>query len=72
MPPPYLQLFCAFQLRCEAVRSHIRLQDPGRAGTARKDGRPEARREYVAIVTTELRDALERHGGDTSLLADAP
>ena len=21
MPPPYLQLFCAFQLRCEAVRN---------------------------------------------------
>ena len=37
-----------------------------------KTGDPEARREYVAIVTTELRDALERHGGDTSLLADAP
>jgi len=35
-------------------------------------GDPEARREYLAIVTTELRDALERHGGDTSLLADAP
>src|SRR3990172_8795582 len=35
-------------------------------------GDPEARREYAAIVTTELRDALERHGGDTSLLADAP
>ncbi|HEU0247781.1 MAG TPA: hypothetical protein VFR38_11915 [Gaiellaceae bacterium] len=35
-------------------------------------GDPAARREYAAIVTTELRDALERHGGDTSLLADAP
>ena len=35
-------------------------------------GDPEARGEYLAIVTTELRDALERHGGDTSLLADAP
>jgi hypothetical protein len=35
-------------------------------------GEPEARREYLAIVTTELRDALQRHGGDTSLLADAP
>jgi hypothetical protein len=34
-------------------------------------GDPEARREYAAIVTTELRDALERHG-DTSLLADGP
>ena len=33
---------------------------------------PEARREYLAIVTTELRDALQRHGGNTSLLADAP
>jgi hypothetical protein len=39
-----------------------------RAGTAD----PEARREYAAMVTTELRDALERHGGDTSLLADGP
>jgi len=35
-------------------------------------GDPEARSEYLAIVTSELRDALERHGGDTSLLADAP
>src|SRR3972149_9660491 len=35
-------------------------------------GDPEARGEYLAIVTTELRDALQRHGGDTSLLADAP
>ena len=37
-----------------------------------RTGDPEARREYLAIVTSELRDALERHGGDTSLLADAP
>jgi hypothetical protein len=37
-----------------------------------KTGDPEARREHLTIVTSELRDALERHGGDTSLLADAP
>ena len=45
---------------------------PEELGQRAKTGDPEARREYVAIVTTELRDALERHGGDTSLLADAP
>ena len=45
---------------------------PEELGQRTKTGDPEARREYVAIVTTELRDALERHGGDTSLLADAP
>jgi hypothetical protein len=45
---------------------------PEELGQRTRTGDPEARREYVAIVTTELRDALERHGGDTSLLADAP
>ncbi len=45
---------------------------PAELGERAQSGDPEARREYVAIVTTELRDALERHGGDTSLLADAP
>ena len=45
---------------------------PEELGQRAKTGDPEARREYVAIVTTELRDAMERHGGDTSLLADAP
>ncbi len=34
-------------------------------------GDPEARREYLAIVTSELRAALQRRGGDTSFLADA-
>jgi len=45
---------------------------PIELGQRAERGDPEARREYAAIVTTELRDALERHGGDTSLLADAP
>ena len=45
---------------------------PEELGQRAETGDPEARREYVAIVTSELRDALERHGGDTSLLADAP
>ena len=45
---------------------------PEELGQRAETGDPEARREYVAIVTSELRDALDRHGGDTSLLADAP
>ena len=45
---------------------------PAELGERAETRDPAARREYVAIVTTELRDALERHGGDTSLLADAP
>lgn len=45
---------------------------PEELGERARAGDPEARRAYVAIVTTELRDAVERHGGDTSLLADAP
>jgi hypothetical protein len=45
---------------------------PEALGQCAETGEPAARREYAAIVTTELRDALERHGGDTSLLADAP
>jgi hypothetical protein len=45
---------------------------PEELGERAKTGDPEARREYVAMVTTELRNALERHGGDTSLLTDAP
>ena len=45
---------------------------PDELGQRAETGDPEARREYVAIVTSELRDALDRHGGDTSLLADAP
>jgi hypothetical protein len=45
---------------------------PEELGQRAETGDPAARREYAAIVTTELRDALERHGGDTSLLADAP
>jgi hypothetical protein len=44
---------------------------PEELGQRAETGEPAARREYAAIVTTELRRLAETRG-DTSLLADAP
>jgi hypothetical protein len=45
---------------------------PEELGQRAKAGDPDAQREWAQIARTELIAALERHGGDTSLLPNTP